>query len=208
MATSSSPLPMLHPLLAEAARGILPHWAEVRPGRVEHMARVSVLLAGWARGRGETSQEVDRWTAAGNLHDALRDAPHDLLREAVGPKFRELSGKVLHGPGVAQRLREEGVEDEELLQAISHHTLGSAEFGALGMALYAADFLEPGRTQEYEWRRVLRERMPMELESVVKEVLSARIRYQVERGRPLHPETVAFWNRLSEGQAWAGASEL
>jgi 2-amino-4-hydroxy-6-hydroxymethyldihydropteridine diphosphokinase len=172
------------------------------------MARVAALLREWAEERGEPPQEVARWAAAGYLHDALRDADHEGLREAVGPPFQELAGKVLHGPGVAQRLREEGVQDEELLHAVAYHTLGSPGFGLLGMALYAADFLEPGRKQEDEWRCSLRERASRELVEVVKEVLSARIRYQVEKGRPLNPATVGFWNHLSEGQSWAGASEL
>jgi len=171
------------------------------------MARVAGLLGDWARSRGEHSLEAARWLAAGFLHDALRDEDHEKLRGQVDPPFRDLPGKVLHGPGVAMRLRDEGVEDVELLHAISYHTLGSAGFGTLGFALYAADFLEPGRRVGEEWRADLRQRAPAELDEVVKEILSARIRYLLERGRPLHPETLGFWNRLSEGQPWTSASE-
>ncbi len=172
------------------------------------MARVSALLGEWANVRGEAPEEVMRWMAAGHLHDALRDEDQEVLREKLAPPFRGLPGKVLHGPGVARRLREEGVEDEELLHAIAFHTLGSPAFGRLGMALYAADFLEPGRILREEWRSELRRRAPGELEGVIREVLSARIRYLVREMRPLHPETVAFWNRLSEGETWASASEI
>jgi HD superfamily phosphohydrolase YqeK len=75
------------------------------------------------------------------------------------------------------------------------------------MALYAADFLEPGRSLREEWRAELRGRAARELEAVVKEILSARIGYLIGKGRPLHPETVGFWNRMSEGKTWASASE-
>lgn len=76
------------------------------------------------------------------------------------------------------------------------------------MALYCADFLEPGRRLREEWRAALRERAPRELEAVVREILQARIRHLLERGRPLHPETIGFWNRMTEGRGWASASEL
>jgi len=172
------------------------------------MARVARLLDSWAEAREVAREERARWVAAGYLHDALRDADDEGLRARVPLEFRDLPAKVLHGPAAAQRLREEGVDDEELLHAIAFHTLGSPEFGKLGMALYAADFLEPGRELREAWRSELRARAPKDLGGVVRAILEARIRHLMARGRPLRPETVAFWNRMSEGQGWASASEL
>ena len=172
------------------------------------MARVAALLGKWAEERGEPPREMARWLAVGFLHDALRDEDHETLRGQVDPTFKDLPGKILHGPGVARRLRDEGLEDEEFLHAISYHTLGSAGFGTLGFALFAADFLEPGRQFKEEWRAALRKRAAIDLDEVVREILSARIGYLLDRGRPLHPETLGFWNRLSEGEPWASASEF
>ena len=172
------------------------------------MKRVAELMGAWAESRGEAPEDVRRWRAAGFLHDALRDEDHETLRRQVDERFAALPGKVLHGPAVAARLRDEGVTDAELLHAISYHTLGSAAFGHLGMALFAADFLEPGRRLIDGWRGKLRRRAGSDLENVVKEILAARIGYLVERGRPLRRETVEFWNRMAEGQGWASASEL
>jgi len=199
--------PKLHPILEAAGGGVLPAWARARPARLKHMARVAALLKKWAVARGETDQEITRWIAAGYLHDALRDEDHDTLRSLADPAFKDLPGKVLHGPGAAARLRREGVADEEFLHALSYHTLGSPEFEALGRALFVADFLEPGRSLRDKWRRKLRARASKNLDAVVTEVLSARIQYLLEKGRPLRPETIAFWNRMSEGQAWTSASE-
>ena len=99
------------------------------------------------------------------------------------------------------------MEDDELIHAIRFHTLGSADFGNLGFALYAADFLEPGRKVRENWRAKRRRRAPTELKGVVREILAARIGYLLEKGRPLHPRTTDFWNQLSEGQPWVSASE-
>jgi 2-amino-4-hydroxy-6-hydroxymethyldihydropteridine diphosphokinase len=110
---------------------------------------------------------------------------------------------------VAERLRREGVADEPFLRALAYHTLGHPDLDRAGRALYAADFLEPGREGEGEaWRADLRRRFPEEPDSVVTEIVRARILHLVERGRPVRSETVAFWNSLAEGEAWARASEV
>jgi 2-amino-4-hydroxy-6-hydroxymethyldihydropteridine diphosphokinase len=185
----------VHPLpevVRAAARGELPEWAEAGPRRRAHIARVSALLADWAAAAGLDPAERDRWVAAGWLHDALREADPERLRAEVPERFRSLAGAVLHGPAVAERLA--GVADPELCDALRYHTLGWAGFGRLGKALYLADFLEPGRDFEREWRASLAARMPAEMDEVLVEVLGARIRNLVERRRPLSPETAAFWS--------------
>ncbi len=198
----------LHPLVAAAARGTLPEWTQARKKRRAHMARVAELLGRWAREMGHPSGEVDRWQAVGYLHDALRDADPEELRKGLPSPFAALPANVLHGPAAARRLREEGVGDESFLHAIAHHTLGSADFAPIGMALFSADFLEPGRRLQDGWRAGLRDRVPEAPEEVVRQILQARIRHLLDQGRPLHPDTVDFWNRMTEGQGWASASEL
>jgi 2-amino-4-hydroxy-6-hydroxymethyldihydropteridine diphosphokinase len=171
------------------------------------MARVADLMDQWAQERGIPAVDRTRWRAAGHLHDALREEKTGTLRTLLAPDFQDLPGKVLHGPGAALRLARDGVEDGDLLRAIRFHTLGSAEFDPLGLALYAADFLEPGRRRREEWRADLRARAGSDLEGVVREILSDRIHYLLDRGRPVHPTTLEFWNRFSEGKPWASASE-
>jgi len=202
------PAGVLHPVLENAARGILPDWTRAGPKRRDHMTRVARLLDTWARNRDEAPMERARWVAAGYLHDALRDEDPEVLRDHLGTDFDELSGKILHGPGAAQRLEEEGVDDEEFLHAIRYHTLGSSGFGMVGLALFAADYLEPGRSWREDWRAALRERATSDLPGVVREILTTRIGYLLKEGRPLHLETIRFWNRFAEGEPWAGASEF
>ena len=93
-------------------------------------------------------------------------------------------------------MRSEGVEDDELLCAIAYHTVGDAAFGVLGRALYAADFLDPGRAFLAELRADLRARAGSELDAIVREVARERVGDLVRRGLALNPRTVAFWNRL------------
>jgi 2-amino-4-hydroxy-6-hydroxymethyldihydropteridine diphosphokinase len=186
-----------HPIVERAALGELPPWAEASESRRAHMARVAALMGSWSEELALPMPERVRWVAVAWLHDALRDADPDTLRSRVPPAMAALPGPLLHGPAVAERLRLDGVADGEILGALAYHTLGHPELGTLGQALYAADFLEPGRDLLNDWRATLRARMPEELTDVVRELLAARIVHLVERGSAMRPETVAFWNSLA-----------
>lgn len=185
-------------IVEDAAEGRLPEWAVASEERRAHMQRVTDLLGAWADQLGLDEVERARWRAAGNLHDALRDEDPEELRARVPPALRELPGPLLHGPAAAERLRVDGVDDGELLAAVSFHTVGSAGFGRLGRALYAADFLEPGRPFRPDWRAELRGRMPAALDDVVVEIVRSRIIHRLEGGGRILPRTVDFWNRLVE----------
>ncbi len=188
----------LHPVVRAAAGGTLPRWSVAVPERVEHMRRVAALLDGWARASGREESERARWRAAGMLHDVLRDAdPEDLLPD-VPEELRDLPPKLVHGPAAASRLRAEGVADEGLLEAVAFHTIGKPGLARLGRMLYVADFLEPGRSFEPEWRAELRSRMPGELDDVLRAVVAARIDHLEAQGSRVRPETVAFRRTLEE----------
>ena len=171
---------------------------------------------------GAVEAEETRWRAAGLLHDALRGASPAELREVLKlgagaahlaepkPEWSrflprspgELPPGAWHGPAAAVALREDGVEDWELLHAISWHTLGSRSFGLLGGALFAADFLDPGRGDPTGVRRALRERMPRDPTRVIPEVVRTKLDYLSRVGRSVHPRTARFLDFLADG--WQG----
>lgn len=192
------PPELLHDLVERAASGVLPEWSVSSPDRRDHMTRVAELLGDWAATLELGSEEETRWRSLGFLHDALRDEAPDVLRPRVPASLRDLPGPLLHGPAAAERIRVEGVLDGELLRAVAFHTVGDPAFGVMGRALYAADFLEPGRHFLPEWRAELRALMPEGLDDVVLEIVGARLRNLVERGTSVSPRTIAFWNRLVE----------
>lgn len=200
---------MAHPVVERAARGDLPAWSEVGEKRRRHVERVAALLEDWAWAARLEDEDRTRWVAAGYLHDAAKDAEPGRLREVLdGRPEADFPEPLLHGPAAAALLAEDGVDDDELLLAVAYHTLGHPRLGHLGRALYAADFLEPGRELRNAWRADLRGRMPGELDAVVTDILRARIQHLLEGGRPVRPETLAFWNTMVMGKAWASASEL
>jgi HD superfamily phosphohydrolase YqeK len=185
------------PVIAAAADGQLPDWANVSRPRRAHIERVATLLGEWACTLSLPDADQIRWRAAGFLHDALRDAPPAELRPVVPEQLRLLSNQLLHGPAVAARLRSEGVDDESLLRAVSFHTIGHPELDELGRALFIADYVEPGRRYEPARLAVLRARMPAARTEVLRDVLRSRMEWLLIDGRAIRAETVAFWNVLS-----------
>lgn len=184
----------LHPLIEAAGRtGALPDWARCRPDRRAHAARVAELMSGWATALGLEESEIVRWTAAGHLHDALKDAPVASLERLADSGWPE---PLLHASACATRLREDGVGDEELLLAIKYHSTGHPGFGLLGEYLYMADFLDPGRRFLASEREKLTERLPGDRLAVLREVLRRRITMLLDHGAPVLPESLLLWNRV------------
>jgi HD superfamily phosphohydrolase YqeK len=201
MATTASSRVRPAALLDAAAIGRLPPWANVGAERVEHMRRVAALMADWSARLGLPERDRTRWTAAGFLHDALRDAPPAELRALLEPGLRDLPDRLLHGPAAAARLRADGIDDEPLLRAIAWHTLGHADFDDIGRALYIADYVEPGRTYDPGPLAVLRARMPAELAAVLRSVLCRRMEHLIAERRIIRPETAGLWNAVGAAHA-------
>ena len=175
-------------------RPTLPEWAIVTPARREHIGRVAKLAARWALDMGVPDSERHRWLRAVWLHDALRDAPEEeLLRLAPStPGPPELR----HGRASAARAKAEGETDRGVLDAVRYHSIGLAEWDMVGRILYCADYLEPGRMHQREWRADLAERLPSQLDQVLYHVARSRVGHMVNSGRTLLEPTVRFWNSL------------
>lgn len=184
MAASTSP----------GLRPTLPTWAAVSSERLEHVSRVAALAAEWAEAIGVPDSERHRWLRAVWLHDALRDAPDDVLIEwaASTPGPPELR----HGPASAARAKADGETDRGVLDAVRYHSVGLAEWDMVGRVLYCADYLEPGRNHDRTERAELAARFPRNPRAVLREVARRRIAYVIQSGWPLLDPTVRFWNSL------------
>ena len=138
--------------------------------------------------------EAERWNRAGWLHDALRDAPLEDLKHLVpGCDWDE---ELLHGPAAANKLLALGEQDAELVLAVRWHSVGSADWGSTGRALYCADFLDPERKFDRDARAALAERFPHHPDSVFREIVVRRVQWTERSGWPLLDETRRLWLSL------------
>ena len=173
----------------------LPAWAQITEKRRQHIQRVTTLLDEWAAKLSLPADEAIAWHDAGRLHDALRDAPEDVLRE-MGGDSPEYPIEMLHGPAAAEQLARDGERRTELLDAVRYHTVGSAEWGRLGRALYMADYLEPGRKFSRADRAYLAAQAPYAFDATFRQVVRARLEWSLREGMRLYPEAVVLWNSV------------
>ncbi len=171
----------------------------VTPERIAHIERVAGLVGEWAEEMGVPDSERNRWFRAVWLHDALRDASDEELERwapsTPGPP------ELKHGPASAARAKAEGEIDRGVLDAVRYHSVGLAEWDMVGRVLYCADFLEPGRLFDREWRAELAAEFPREPTRVLREVARARLAYTVKSRWPILEPTYRFWNALAASGA-------
>jgi 2-amino-4-hydroxy-6-hydroxymethyldihydropteridine diphosphokinase len=172
----------------------LPAWACVTEQRRGHVARVAELMERWSNELGIGTDEARAWRDAALWHDALRDAPEKTLRALV-PRA-DFTAEMLHGLAAAVRLERDGETRGELLDAIRWHTVGSADWGRLGRALFMADFLEPGRRFARGDRAFLAKHVAKDFDGVFRQVVSMRLQHALREGHWLFPETVTLWNAV------------
>lgn len=184
----------LHPLIRKAGEdGELPPWTRCTRERVGHVQRVAGLMGDWASALELPTDEVVRWKAAGLLHDAFKDADLQELEPLVSGRW---PATLLHGPACAERLRRDGVDDEEFLLAMSFHSTGHPDFGHLADYLYLADYLEPGRAFKTKRRAALRDRLPDERLAVLAAVIQLRVARVLAHGHEVLLESIHYWNQL------------
>lgn len=172
----------------------LPGWAHVSAKRREHIARVVGLLAEWAQALHLPEDEASRWVAAGLLHDALRDAPEEMLRTLSGDGDR--AAELLHGPAAAVRAEQDGERRQDVLDAVRYHTVGWPAWERTGRALYLADFLEPGRTFLRSERAQIAQMVPHDFNDAFRRAVRLRIEWSLQKNGELFPETAALWNAV------------
>jgi HD superfamily phosphohydrolase YqeK len=173
----------------------LPAWAQVTEKRREHIQRVTDLLDAWAVKLSLPAEERTAWHDAGRYHDALRDAPDALLRE-LGGNSPDYPIEMLHGPAAAEQMQRDGERRAEVLDAVRFHTVGSAQWGRLGRALYMADYLEPGRKFSRGDRAYLAAQVPYDFDATFRQVVRARLEWSLREGMRLYPEAVVLWNSV------------
>lgn len=172
----------------------LPAWAAVGEKRRAHIARVTALLDQWSAEMGLADADRRAWHDAGAWHDALRDAPADVLRQLSGDGDRPPG--ILHGPAAASQLERDGEKRSEVLEAIRWHTLGNPAWGTVGRALFMADFLEPGRPFMQGDRAFLAAHVMHDFDGVFRQVVRMRVEWTLREGKEVFPETIALWNRV------------
>lgn len=174
-------------------------WLEnnVPPARVEHILGVEKMSKDLAITHNADAEKAE---TAGLMHDLAKYFPPDQLLAMAKEKGLEIDEicaarpHLLHAD-VSAIVAEETfkIKDEEILSAIAQHTLGNAEMPPISSIVFVADKLEPNRGDTEELN-TMREATAENLYRGVYQVCDVAIKKLIQKGRPIHPRTVATRN--------------
>jgi predicted HD superfamily hydrolase involved in NAD metabolism len=136
-------------------------------------------------------------------HDVARAAKKsEIMRQAdrFGLTIIDIERKapvMLHGPVGAELLwHEDGLDDEEILDAVRYHTTGHPTLTPLGLLVFIADKLEPRKIKSYPYQQELRHIANESLGQAVLEFLCRESALRLQRRRAVHPDSVEAINAL------------
>ncbi len=182
-------------------RRALEQAVDALPGGLrEHVLRVVEESARLARLHGI---DEERATIAALGHDLARGcSPEELLREAealgieAGP-IERAEPILLHGPiGARWMAARYGIADADALAAARYHTTARAGMSALERLIFVADKIEPYKARGDTALAEARELADASIDPALRVILDRQVTRAVERGWPLHPDTVAARNEL------------
>ena len=162
--------------------------------RLLHTLNVGLLSAKLAHDHGA---DADKALIAGTLHDCAKEIDIEeqrrMAEEVCGSLFEH--EKLLHSPAGAYMAKKDfGVEDQEILDAITYHTTGRPDMTLLDKIVYLADKIEPART--YTDLTEMRRLAPIDIDASIMLCLESVMDKFRRKGRDIHPITLAWEKQL------------
>ncbi len=174
-------------------------WLEknVPESRVRHILGVEEMSKQLAKRHGADEEKAQ---TAGLMHDLAKYFSAKKLLAMAQEKGIEIDDicalhpHLLHADGSAIVAEETfHIKDKEILKAIAEHTLGNAGMSKISCIVFVADKLEPNRGNTLHLNE-MREATRQNLYRGVYQVCGLGIKKLIEKGRPIHPRTVATRN--------------
>lgn len=165
---------------------------KLTPDRYEHSLSVSYTAVALAMRYG---CDLDQAELAGLLHDCARQYENQQIYEKCLEKGLEVTGDeeknkvLLHAKyGSYLAAHKYGIDDPEILAAISFHTTGRPNMSALEKIIYIADYIEPRRfkADNLEYMRKL---AFIDLDEALVKIMTGILEYLDETGASIDGQT-------------------
>lgn len=174
----------------------------LEPKRYEHTLSVAYTAANLAAVHGA---DVHKALEAGILHDCAKCLSHKKQMDLCDKYHVQLSmmeveenSPLLHAKTGCILAREEyGIDDGDVLNAISFHTTGRPQMSVLEKIIYIADYIEPGRRHmkrfcegaPMERLTQIRQMAYRDLDETLCNILSDTLDYLRSKGSKVDPMT-------------------
>jgi len=170
--------------------------------RKEHTLSVANVAVNIAK---KYEADVNKVEIAGLLHDYARNYDNDRLLKIVEKNNIKIDDwekeipELLHSPvGAFLAEKEFDVKDQEILNAIRYHTIGRPEMSLIEKIIFIADVIEPNR--DFPGVDLIREKIELNIDKAVILACDFTIKYNIERRRIIHPNTLLTRNTLLKGE--------
>ena len=121
---------------------------QLKPKRFKHVQRVEQTAIKLAKINGVN---LEKASIAGLVHDYAKQRPDEDFIAAIkqyqlDPILLDYGNAIWHGVVGAELIKHElGIYDEDILNAVRHHTTGAVYMSPLEQIVYMADYIEPER---------------------------------------------------------------
>lgn len=169
--------------------------------RYNHISRVVDCATELAQIHGE---DVEKVQASAWLHDVAKFFELNKMIELIKGKYPEVedelsrSTSILHGFAGAEFVRNNydlfEIDDEEILDGIKYHTIGSKNMSTLAKIVYLADAIEEARS--WEGVEEARELSKVDLDRAIKYEIDTKLEYLMSKDTIIHPNIILFRNSL------------
>lgn len=164
--------------------------------RFEHVLRVEKVGIQLAERYGES---VEKASIACLLHDLKKQEDDQTSRQTIIAEnlplnLLDFGNSVWHGPVAAVYAQKQlDVLDEDILNAVKNHTVGSEHMSMLEKIVFVADYIEPARNfHAVEKARKLAEKS---LDAVVGYASQQTLKHLLENKLKIYPQTILTYNK-------------
>src|SRR5690606_33311273 len=120
---------------------------------------------------------------------------HIIQQENMPQDLLKYDSELWHAPVGAYLVKKEiGITDEDILDAIRHHTTGRPGMTTLEKVVFLADYIEPNRS--FPGVEEVREKAKKSLDEALVLSLQNTIRFLLSKNQLIYPQTVATYNDL------------
>lgn len=165
------------------------------PKRFKHVLGVEKTALSLADKYGVEAEKI---SLAALLHDIAKERPDGEMRDIVisenlDLELLEYGSQIWHGPvGSELAKREYDISDEEILDAITQHTVGAPIMSLVAQVLYVADYIEPSRN--FDGVEEARKIADKSLTEAVKFETIETIKHLIKQENKIYPKAIDTYN--------------
>lgn len=167
----------------------------LKPHRFWHVLRVEQTAIQLATAN---QVDVEKASIAGLVHDYAKQRPDEdfiaaIQRYHLDPMLLDYGNAIWHGVVGAELIKHElQIFDEDILNAVRHHTTGAVYMSPLEQVIYMADYIEPKR--DFPGVDEARKVTTADLAKGVAFQAKQTLQYLVTNGKPVYPKSIDTYN--------------